>query len=88
MGFEAALSRALAAGARAETEIRTEVWGKIVVLADPFCHGLCLIEFRGRGYGRNRSGPESGITLDASLPRVPDAYPWGVRASGRSAIER
>jgi len=45
-----ALSGALAAGARAETEIRTEVWGKIVVLADPFGHGLCLIEFRGRGY--------------------------------------
>jgi predicted enzyme related to lactoylglutathione lyase len=48
--LDAALSRALAAGARAETEIRTEVWGKIVVLADPFGHGLCLIEFRGRGY--------------------------------------
>jgi predicted enzyme related to lactoylglutathione lyase len=48
--IEAALSRALAAGTRAETEIRTEVWGKIVVLADPFGHGLCLIEFRGRGY--------------------------------------
>jgi predicted enzyme related to lactoylglutathione lyase len=49
--LEAALSRALAAGAQAETEIRTEAWGKIVVLADPFGHGLCLIEFRGSGYG-------------------------------------
>ena len=48
--LDAALSRALAAGARAETEIRTEAWGKIVVLADPFGHGLCLIEFLGRGY--------------------------------------
>ena len=48
--LETALSRALAAGARAETEIRTEAWGKIGVLADPFGHGLCLIEFRGRGY--------------------------------------
>jgi uncharacterized glyoxalase superfamily protein PhnB len=47
---EAALARAVAAGARAETEIRTEVWGKIVVLADPFGHGLCLIEFLGRSY--------------------------------------
>jgi lactoylglutathione lyase len=45
-----ALSRAVAAGARAETGIRIEVWGKIVVLADPFGHGLCLIEFLGRGY--------------------------------------
>jgi predicted enzyme related to lactoylglutathione lyase len=46
----AALSRAVTAGARIETQIRTMVWGKIVVLADPFGHGLCLIEFRGRGY--------------------------------------
>jgi predicted enzyme related to lactoylglutathione lyase len=48
--LEAALSRALAAGAQAETEIRTASWGKIVGLADPFGHGICLIEFRGRGY--------------------------------------
>jgi predicted enzyme related to lactoylglutathione lyase len=46
----AAASRAVAAGARAETDIRTEAWGKIVVLADPFGHGFCLIEFLGRGY--------------------------------------
>jgi predicted enzyme related to lactoylglutathione lyase len=45
-----ALARALAAGARAETTIRIENWGKIVTLADPFGHGLCLIEFLGRGY--------------------------------------
>jgi predicted enzyme related to lactoylglutathione lyase len=48
--LDAALSRAVAAGARAETEIRAAAWGKIVVLADPFGHGLCLIEFLGRGY--------------------------------------
>jgi predicted enzyme related to lactoylglutathione lyase len=47
---ETALARALAAGARAETAIRVDVWGKMVVLADPFGHGLCLIEFLGRGY--------------------------------------
>jgi predicted enzyme related to lactoylglutathione lyase len=46
----AALSRAIAAGAVAETEIRTAAWGRIVVLADPFGHGVCLIEFLGRGY--------------------------------------
>jgi predicted enzyme related to lactoylglutathione lyase len=48
--IEKALARAEAAGARAETEIRVEVWGKIAVLADPFGHGFCLIEFLGRGY--------------------------------------
>jgi predicted enzyme related to lactoylglutathione lyase len=48
--IEKALARATAAGARAETEIRAEAWGKIAVLADPFGHGICLIEFLGRGY--------------------------------------
>ena len=48
--IENALARAEAAGARAETEIRTAAWGKIAVLADPFGHGFCLIEFLGRGY--------------------------------------
>ncbi|MGH7041538.1 MAG: VOC family protein [Acetobacteraceae bacterium] len=48
--IDAALARATAAGARAETAIRTAAWGRIVTLADPFGHGLCLIEFLGRGY--------------------------------------
>lgn len=48
--LDAALTRALAAGARAEMDIRAEAWGRIVVLADPFGHGVCLIEFVGRGY--------------------------------------
>jgi lactoylglutathione lyase len=26
-------------------------WGRMANLADPFGHGLCLVEFRGRGYG-------------------------------------
>jgi predicted enzyme related to lactoylglutathione lyase len=47
---DASLARALAAGARAETEIRTASWGRIVEVADPFGHGLCLIQFLGRGY--------------------------------------
>ena len=48
--IDAALARAVAAGALAETEVRTAAWGRIVVLADPFGHGLCLIQFLGRGY--------------------------------------
>ena len=48
--IEAALARAVAAGARPETEIRTAVWGRIVTVADPFGHGICLIQFLGRGY--------------------------------------
>jgi predicted enzyme related to lactoylglutathione lyase len=48
--IEAALARAVAAGARAETEIRVAAYGKIAVLSDPFGHGFCLIQFLGRGY--------------------------------------
>jgi hypothetical protein len=28
----------------------THLWDKIAHLADPFWHGLCLIELVGRGY--------------------------------------
>lgn len=48
--IDAALARAVAAGAVVETAVRDEAWGRIVGLADPFGHGLCLIEFTGRGY--------------------------------------
>jgi predicted enzyme related to lactoylglutathione lyase len=48
--IHAAVRRALAAGARLEVEVRSHQWGHIGVLADPFGHGFCLIEFRGRGY--------------------------------------
>ena len=46
----AAPSRAMAAGAKAETEFRTTAWGRIMALADPFGHGICLIEFLGHDY--------------------------------------
>jgi len=45
-----ALARAQAAGATLEGEARTANWGRIAVLADPFGHGFCLIEFLNRGY--------------------------------------
>jgi len=47
---DAALARAVAAGAVPETEIRTAAWGRIVTVADPFGHGICLLQFLGRGY--------------------------------------
>ena len=45
-----ARARALAAGATAEGDISDHVWGRMARLADPYGHGVCLIEFRGRGY--------------------------------------
>ena len=49
-GLDPALARAVAAGATVEQEPRTAAYGRIAVLADPFGHGICLIEFAGRGY--------------------------------------
>ncbi|HEY1140664.1 MAG TPA: VOC family protein [Lysobacter sp.] len=47
---DAALARALAAGATQETPLRQANWGRIVTIADPFGHGWCLLQFLGRGY--------------------------------------
>jgi catechol 2,3-dioxygenase-like lactoylglutathione lyase family enzyme len=46
----AALARALAAGAKLERDATTHAYGKLALLADPFGHGFCLIEFSARGY--------------------------------------
>ena len=48
--IEAAVSRALEAGAMIEGEIQTHNWGRIAHMADPFGHGICFIEFLGCGY--------------------------------------
>jgi predicted enzyme related to lactoylglutathione lyase len=47
---EAAVQRALAAGAKLEGHIRTFAWGRIAMMSDPFGHGFCLLQFIGRGY--------------------------------------
>jgi catechol 2,3-dioxygenase-like lactoylglutathione lyase family enzyme len=46
----AAVERAVAAGATPEGGTQTQEWGHIARFADPFGHGFCLVEFRGRGY--------------------------------------
>ena len=48
--LENALQRAKAAGASVESEVQNHAWGRIVLLADPFGNGLCLLQFTGRGY--------------------------------------
>ncbi len=48
--IEAALAHAVAAGATLEQPLREHRWGRIAVLADPFGHGFCLIQFSGEGY--------------------------------------
>jgi predicted enzyme related to lactoylglutathione lyase len=47
---DAAVARAIDAGAALEGEVRTHSWGRIAQIADPFGHGICFIQFLGRGY--------------------------------------
>ena len=47
---DAAVERLLRAGATLERPATDRTWGRIAGLADPFGHGLDVIEFRGRGY--------------------------------------
>lgn len=48
--LDAALARAIAAGAQQEGTTRETSWGRIVQLADPYGHGWCLIQFSAAGY--------------------------------------
>ena len=48
--IEAAVASAVVAGATVEVPVAQHRYGKLAVLADPFGHGFCLIQFEGRGY--------------------------------------
>lgn len=48
--IEVAIKRALLAGATQEREVTTHPYGKLALMADPFGHGFCLIQFTGKGY--------------------------------------
>ena len=48
--IEPAVQRAVSAGAQLEQPIATNKWGKLALMADPFGHGLCFVQFLGRGY--------------------------------------
>lgn len=48
--IEAAVQRAVRAGARLEKPVATQAWGKLAPMADPFGHGFCFVQFLGSGY--------------------------------------
>ena len=48
--IDAAMKRALAAGATLERDVSMHAYGKLALLADPFGNGFCLLQFTGRGY--------------------------------------
>jgi predicted enzyme related to lactoylglutathione lyase len=47
---DASVVRAVAAGAKLETPARDAPYGRIAMLADPFGHGFCLLQFSAQGY--------------------------------------
>jgi predicted enzyme related to lactoylglutathione lyase len=47
---DAAVARAVAAGAKLEAPAKDAAYGRIAMLADPFGHGFCLLQFSERGY--------------------------------------
>jgi len=47
---DAAVARAVGAGAMVEAPAKDTAYGRIAMLADPFGHGFCLLQFNARGY--------------------------------------
>jgi lactoylglutathione lyase len=52
--IEAARERVRAAGGTLEGPVSEHAYGLLALCADPFGHGFCLLEFRGRGYDELR----------------------------------
>lgn len=48
--IESAVRHAMSFGAQLEQPIATHNWGKLALMADPFGHGFCFVQFLGRGY--------------------------------------
>lgn len=48
--IEAAVQRAVAAGAIVEETISVHAWGKLALMADPFGHGFCFVQLSEQGY--------------------------------------
>ena len=55
--LDAAVSRCTAAGATLEKPATEQPWGLIALFSDPFGHGFCLLQLRGRGYDELLSPP-------------------------------
>lgn len=48
--IDSAVRKATAAGAQLEGPVTVQPWGKLALMADPFGHGFCFVQFVGRGY--------------------------------------
>ena len=93
--LDAAVTRALAAGAALEGEIEKRAWGRLARMADPFGHGFCLLQFQGRGYdemvevssglrkGSGGAAPEKGSQRAQTARRAPRQSAGKRRKKGR-----
>lgn len=48
--IEPVVQKATNAGATLEEPISTNAWGWLAMMADPFGHGFCFVQFSGQGY--------------------------------------
>ena len=48
--IDSAVRQAVRAGAQQEDAVTVHPWGKLALMADPFGHGFCFVQFLGRGY--------------------------------------
>ncbi|MFC0133761.1 VOC family protein [Massilia eurypsychrophila] len=46
----AAVQQALTAGAQLEAAVTVHAWGRLALMADPFGHGFCFVQFSAQGY--------------------------------------
>jgi predicted enzyme related to lactoylglutathione lyase len=67
-GIEEAAKRALLAGAKQESECIEWMGSKCITFSDPFGHGFCLIEFRGKTY--SEVPPDSHQTATVAQARA------------------
>lgn len=56
--IDVAVERAVAAGATLEKSALSGAWGKLALMADPFGHGFCFVQFVGRGYDEIATPPQ------------------------------
>ena len=72
--IEPVVEKAIAGGAQLEKPIATLQWGRLALMADPFGHGFCFVQFLGEGMAKSQSEPDAAPpnkTLPATcfLPR-------------------
>lgn len=88
-----AVARAVAAGARLEDPAVSHDWGRIAHLSDPFGHGICIMQFLGRGYDALaadalRDAPVGEADFDALLAIRIEAMRDSLERLGRFDPER